>query len=249
MPISKRKGPDETTLAIIEQVSAGARARTKRVARTGIGRRKRNQEFSQKRKDAVQYRACRALLWERDRILLETGWSLQWFTSIEKHVDDEDRWLWSDTDARNLFATYREQQLQIAQELEDLAEVFRTSKQFNALVSSLRTRADILDRIVRTGQELGVIHKSARQVEISGKVDVTQLTVVELRAHVQAQVAEVHELLVPIDSPEGTAGVVLQRLKGKFAPKSAETPTPQPILSSEQQTRRKPRVKKLAEES
>lgn len=232
----------------IEEGTAGARERTRRRARSGAPDLNKNQEMSQKRRDATQYRACRALMWDRERTLLETGWSLQWLFSVEKFVADEDRSVWSETDARVLFAAYRDQQLQIVRELEDVTQIFRNSKQYNAVVSSLRTRAEVLERIMKMGQELGVVHKTARQVEVSGAVDITQLTVVELRARVKAQVAEVRELIAPAEQPDGTAGVVLRRLTGgKFgaAVEAAEPPPAKPAPSGKR-ARRKPRVKRPA---
>lgn len=219
---------ERVTLEGIEKAKAGSRARQKRVARLGILGLAKNQELNRKRKDAIQYRACRALLWERDRILLETGWSLQWLMSLENYVATEDRQLWSETDSRSIFATYREQQIQIATELEDLSEIFRTSKQFSALVSSLRVRADVLDRIVKTGQELGVIHKTAKQVEVSGNVDVTQLNVEELRVHITKQVEEVHRLLIPADGgPAHPATSVMRQLEASFSTPEETPETPE----------------------
>lgn len=237
---------DEVSLESIETAKAGARARAKRIARIGVRGLRKNQELNQKKKDAIQYRACRALLWERERILLETGWSLQWFMSIEKYVGDEDRRLWSETDSRSIFASYREQQLQIAGELEDLSEIFRGSKQFSALVSALRTRADVLDRIVKIGQELGVIHKTAKQLEVSGTVDVTQLNVTELRVHITKQVEEINRLLVPVDG--GTAhpaNAVMRRLEASFS--GEEKVIEAKVDGSEKKkTGREPRRRRLA---
>ena len=243
---AKRSKKDEVSLERISAGTAGARARSKRIARVGLRGLKRNQELNQKRKDAIQYRACRALLWDRERILLETGWSLQWFMSIEKYVSDEDRRIWSETDSRALFATYRDQQIQIAAELEDLSEIFRGNRQFSALVSSLRSRSDILDRVVKTGQELGVIHKTAKQVEVSGVVDVTQLDVTELRVHITKQVDEISRLLIPAaGAAEHPANAVMNRLEASFA---GEDPDERPVIEvkAEKGTRRRPRRRVLA---
>lgn len=234
----------EVTLELIEKSRAGSRARAKSIARRGLPAGRKNQELSQKNRDAAQYRACRALLWNRERILHETGWSLQWLMSIEKYVVDEDRRIWSETDSRTIFASYRDQQLQIAGELEDLAEIFRGSKQYSALVSSLRTRADVLDRILKTGQELGVITRTAKQVEVTGQVDITQLDVRELRVHIEHQLSEVHSLL---GSPaaalgEGAASAVMKRLEANFAGERREVVE---VEAEPAPARRKPGVKKL----
>ena len=89
--LAEREEGERVSLESIATAEAGSRARAKRIARIGVRGLGKNQELNQKRKDAIQYRACRALLWESERILLETGWSLQWFMSIEKYVSDEDR--------------------------------------------------------------------------------------------------------------------------------------------------------------
>lgn len=224
---AEREEEEDLSLEAIERAKAGSRARAKRVARIGLRGLKRNQELNQKRKDAIQYRACRALLWERERILLETGWSLQWMMSIEKYVQDEDRRLWSETDSRSIFASYREQQLQIAAELEDISEIFRGSKQFSALVSALRTRADVLDRIIKIGQELGVIHKTPKQVEVSGTVDITQLNATELRVHITQQIEEINRLLIPVDGGEShPASAVMRQLEASFSRDEGEPGRP-----------------------
>lgn len=239
----KSEAEQEVSLELIEKAKAGARARQKSIARRGLPIGRKNQELSAKNRDAAQYRACRALLWNRERILHETGWSLQWLMSIEKYVADEDRRVWSETDARNLFAAYRDQQLQIAAELEDLSEIFRSSRQYNALVASLRTRADVLDRIVKTGQELGVVTRSAKQVEVSGQVDITQLDVKELRIHIEHQLSEVRALLGSTDAQlgSGSASAVMKRLESQFTGKPAVIEVEaEPVPS-----RRKPGVKRI----
>jgi hypothetical protein len=240
----KSEAEQEVTLELIEKSRAGSRARSKSIARRGLPRGRKNQELSAKNRDAAQYRACRALLWNRERILHETGWSLQWLMSIEKFVADEDRRIWSETDSRTIFASYRDQQLQIASELEDLAEIFRGSKQYSALVSSLRTRADVLDRIVKTGQELGVITRTAKQVEMTGQIDITQLDVRELRVHIEHQLSEVHSLLGSSKDAlgEGAASSVMRRLEASFAGEEREAIE---VEAEPAPARRKPGVKKI----
>lgn len=235
---------EEVSLQLIEESRGGARARSERIARGGLPRGNKNQEITTKKRDAVQYRACRALLWERERILHETGWSLQWLMSIENYIAEEDRRIWSETDSRVVFATHREQQLQIMKELEDLGKIFRKSKQYSALVSAARTRADILDRLVKTGQELGVIHKTAKQVEVTGSVDITQLDVKELRVHITQQLGKVQQLLGPAATEGGSASAVMSRLersfKGEVIDVTPEAPSKAPPV-------RKARRKRLRE--
>lgn len=230
-------------------LTASARMRSTNIAKRGIGRLNANQELNQKRRAAIQYRTARALNWSRERILQETDWSLQWLMTVERYVQEEDREHWSETDPRTLFATYREQQMQVVRELEDLAEVFRGGRQHSALVASLKTRADIVDRIVKTGQELGVISKQPKQVEVQATVDITTLPVEDLKAHIRAQVEEIATLLEPARSlspdPEqsSAASAVFRRLKRQLSPPiEAEAE----VTETKPATGRKPRRKAVA---
>lgn len=213
--MAKRPANEEMSLQILETYEGGAKAATAKTAKYGPPKLAKNQELAAKTKAATQFRAARALGWSREETLARTRWSLQWYMSIEKHVIDEDRRIWSETDSRNVFAAYREQQLQLSAELADLAQIFRGSKQFSALVAAMRTRSEILDKIVKTGQDLGVITRAAKKVEVSGEVDVSQLNVDELRVHISSQVEEISSLAGLSADPGGIAGAVMKQIVGR----------------------------------
>jgi hypothetical protein len=228
---------DATDLDLIEKERSGARARTKRIVREGLPALPANAEINERKKEIAQYRAGVSLLWDRERILQETGWSLQRFLAVERAVREEDRRLAEEIDPRVVFSEYRLQQLQAAQELEDLAEVFRHSRQFSALVSAVKTRSDILDRVVKTGQELGVIKRAAREVNVNAQVDFRSMSVRELRVHLRREMAEVRDLLGAEPEPSGLAQTVLSRVLSGGEPAAA----PDPPRSG-----RRRRVKRLA---
>lgn len=197
--------------------TTGARARAKRIARHGLPEFAENARINKYRQAAAQYRACVALVLSREEILQETGWSLQWLMTIENYVEKEDKELYERKDPRLVFAEYRQRQLQCARELEDLTEIYRRSKQYSAMVNAVKARSDIIDRIFKTGQDLGIIEKKAKKIEIDGKVglDVTSLSVEELRVHVSTEVRELADLLNLPPAPDSTpAGAVLRRLTG-----------------------------------
>lgn len=209
------------TQAIQEPITAsdlknsGARAKSKQIASRGLPDFADNAKINKYRKAAAQYRACVALMYTREEIIQETGWSLQWLMTMEKYVEDEDKKLNERKDPRIVFAEYRQRQLQCARELDDLCEIFRKSKQFSALVNAVKARSDILDRIMKTGQDLGIIEKKAKKVEINNNlsVDVQALSVEELRVHMSKEVDELATLLELPPQPDGTpAGAVLKRL-------------------------------------
>lgn len=204
---------DAMDIAHAENQRVGARARAKRVARDGLPALPERSRISDSRRDAAQYRAGVALLWTDEQILAETGWSLQRFMAVKRFVADQDQKLFAETDPAQIFATYEQRQLQCARELEDLAEIFRESRQFSAMVNALRTRSDIIDRIVKMGQELGLITRAAKKVEVEARVDVSQLSIEELRVHVSQEFQELQDLLQAPALPEtGPAAAVMRRV-------------------------------------
>jgi len=230
---------DCVSLEQIERKVAGARARALRIAREGLPPLPENAEIRERKKEIAQYRAGVSLLWDRERILQETGWSLQKFMAVERSVADEDRRLTEEVDPRLVFSEYKLRQLQAAQELEDLAQVFRHSRQFSALVSAVKTRAEILDKIIKFGQDLGVIKRAAREVNVNAQVDFRSMSVTELRVHLRQEVAELETLLGAPARANPTANAVLSRvLKG-----GREEP---PALPPATEKKKAPRVKKLA---
>jgi hypothetical protein len=203
---------DLTDLELIEKDKAGARARSKHIARKGLPKLASNATLSQRKQEAARYRACIGLMWSREQILAETGWSLQQFLAIERYVRDEDRQLADEVDPRITFSNYKLMQYQAARELEDLAEVFRHSRQFSALVTAIKARSDILDRVIKTGQDLGIVKRAAREVNVNAKIDFRSMNVSELKVHLSNEIKEVNDLFVEEPKIFGPATVVLDNI-------------------------------------
>lgn len=227
-----------------------SRDRHLRVARSGYPNAVR---LSIKEKSLLisQYRACVALLWTREQILEETGWSLQQLMGIEKAADEEDERTWArGADPVSIFSEYRERQLMAARELEDLALAFRAGGQFSALVTAIKARSDILDKVIKCGQDLGLIKRSPREIRFRGKVDIKAMNVQELRVLLGREIRQLHKLIDPHRSNvvEGTAGVVLQRIlrsgEGESSPKPPTAEEPKE--AKEEVEKPRSRVKRLA---
>ncbi len=213
---------EETLLDVIEVECGGARGKRIEIARRGLPELPTNATIDARKRDAAQYRAGVALLWDRNRILEETGWSFQRLRGVERFVQDEDKRTTDRLDPRTIFAEYRVQQLQAAAELADFAEVFSRTGNTTSLVAAIKARSDVLDRIVKTGQELGVIKRAAREVRVDGQIDFKSMSVRELRIHLQREVTEMRELLRPPEEIGGVATAVLSRVLGK--PRKLEAP-------------------------
>jgi hypothetical protein len=220
--------PEDVSLDTLTEGRAGARARALQVARQGLPH---HRDLSERRKELAQYRAAISLLWDRERILLETGWSLQKLMAVENMARDEAKRVVDEIDPRVIYEQYRTQQLQACAELENLAEAFKKSSQHNALVAAVKARSEILDRIVKMGQELGLIKRAAHEVEIHAKVDLRQLSIAELRVQLAKEVRDLKSLLEP-PRLDGVADTVAQRV---LAP-----PTPAAVAAPKESAREKP---------
>ena len=216
-----------------------ARARALEVARRGFRRFAPNQSLNERKTAVAQYRACRALLWTREQILEETGWSRQWLLAVERFAREEDSVLLErGADPVEVFTEYREAQLLAARELEDLAQIFRSSKQFSALVGAVKARSEILDKIIKTGQELGLIKRAAKEIRVRGKVNYEEKSIKELRLLLRGEFEEMQRLIrAPGETVSGPAAAVLRRVLPAAAKPAEGTSDP---------PRKKPRVKKLA---
>jgi len=78
--------------------------------------------------------------------------------------------------------------------LKEMIADFRLSNQHNALVGAIRLRSDLLDRIVKTGQEMGFIQKEVDQTQIIMGIAVAELTNKDLKKGITAVVSEVKQL-------------------------------------------------------
>lgn len=232
------------------KLEGGARERAEKVAREGPPVQR--DELSKAKREVAQYRAGVALLWDENRILAETGWNAQKFYAVRKEVEKLDEQLAKGTDTSKVWAEYREQQFQCARELEDLAAIFRGAKQFNALVAAVKARSDILSAVLKAGQDLGVVNRASKKIEIKGRVDLNRMSVAEIRVHLRTELQEIESLMVLPEERKrlmtvsnSPAEAVLQRLLAGTKPVvDAESEESR----SDVEEPRAPRVRKLVGE-
>lgn len=215
---------EEIAAEVDEVLQAGARARTKRTAERGIAKTKAGLQLSQIQKDAARYKAFTRLMWPRERILQETDWTLRQLMAIENFVQEEEIRLWGSQRPEYLFAEYREQQGLLIEELADVARIMSKTGQYQAMVSALKARSDILDRIIKTGQDLGVVPKRPQEVNVNSTTRNLSLSVQEVRFKLQEECGELRDLLEGEGKPKkvtGAASAVLRKITGEEEKKEA----------------------------
>lgn len=92
-----------------------------------------------------------------------------------------------------VYVEYCLAQEQNVRDLTTMIEKFETTKQYNAMVGAVRARAEILDKVVSRGQDFGFIEKRP-EVRIVAGVPVNQLTDVQLRSHITAELRSIADL-------------------------------------------------------
>jgi hypothetical protein len=93
------------------------------------------------------------------------------------------------------FVEYCRNQTKLIRDMEDLKETFKASKQYNALVGATRLQSDIYDKMIKTGQELGIIIKTPESVNIIGGLDVRSLSDVQIRNEIASEIEQSQKLL------------------------------------------------------
>ena len=79
-------------------------------------------------------------------------------------------------DPHRVYLSYKLRQEGLLKELEDLGTRLRNQGQANAELGAIRARSDLIDKILRNGQELGVIPREAKKHEVLGGIVVADMT-------------------------------------------------------------------------
>jgi hypothetical protein len=93
------------------------------------------------------------------------------------------------------FAKYRIDQRRNIKALDELISELDGNTQYNAVVGAIRLRADLQDRIIKTGQELGCIKKAATETHHTHAVAVaiSQMSAGDLRTEIKKMGASSQE--------------------------------------------------------
>lgn len=80
-----------------------------------------------------------------------------------------------------VYLDYKWKTLQCVEDIDRMIEQFHTSKQYNAFVGAIRTKSDLLDKIIKTGQDMGMVKKAAASKLVIHGVALHQMDNADLR--------------------------------------------------------------------
>lgn len=99
------------------------------------------------------------------------------------------------TPPEHVYVQYVLDQTQNIRSLTDMIKQFKDSKQYNAMVGAVRVRADLYDKLIDRGQDLGVFRKTPERKEIIAGVVVTEMNSKELRGAVVGAIRDIAKLM------------------------------------------------------
>lgn len=111
--------------------------------------------------------------WADEEIADETGWDIDRIRSLKEKIEEEDQGRFLGKRSEDQFSQYTTFMLGCIRELDGMIRKLEGMKQGNAMVNAVRFKADLFDRIIAFGQQLGFIYKApeTKRYVISGMGD------------------------------------------------------------------------------
>jgi len=97
-----------------------------------------------------------------------------------------------------IYAQYVIQQAGCIRDLTEMSKKFDSKKHYTALVSAVKARSDIYDKVIKVGQDFGLIERKAERRELAVGVVVAKLGDEELRATIAHELLKLEELMQSI---------------------------------------------------
>lgn len=157
-----------------------------------MGRADREREL---RKQVAQLMALYAEGCNDDESLALMGLSPARFVRVKKALFDQEAERLAATPTEHTFVQYVLDQTACIKDLTDLLKEAKKQKNSNAGVGAIRARSDIYDKIVRTGQEFGLLEKKPEERRIVAGVMVAQLTNDQLRQAITGAISNLNEMV------------------------------------------------------
>ncbi len=130
-----------------------------------------------------------------EAIRASTGLSHAQFRQLKREVTARDVHGLHDQKTADIFVEYRRKQYRLARRLEVMADGFRDGGQASPQVAAINAISNLYDRVIRTGQEMGVIEKAPERSQVSGAFMFSDMSNAALRKFVTGIAVQSEELL------------------------------------------------------
>ena len=110
-------------------------------------------------------------------MLTAQGIGVRELATLKRLAEDEERAEVEGRDGMQVFLEYRRDQLQVVKALDDFVEKVKGENSYlNAVPGALRAKADVIDRVLKAGQDLGVITRKPKESVFLGGLIVGEMS-------------------------------------------------------------------------
>ena len=125
----------------------------------------------------------------------ELGVSPGKYERLKKAVYDLEADRLRDTPTEHTYINYCLAQMGCIQDLTDLLKDAKKQKNSNASVGAIRARSDIYDKLIKTGQEFGILEKKPEEKRIVAGIVVAQLSNDQLKSAITSAIGSLNEMV------------------------------------------------------
>lgn len=125
----------------------------------------------------------------------ELGLSPARFERLKQQVYDLEAERLRSTPTEHTYVQYCLAQMGCIKDLTDLLKKCKEQKNSNAGVGAIRARSDIYDKLIKTGQEFGILEKKPEEKRIIAGVIVAQLSNDELKSAITTMIGSLNEMV------------------------------------------------------
>lgn len=156
-----------------------------------------------------------------DEAVVLMGLSPMRFMKIKKALYDFEAERLAATPTEHTYVEYVLNQIGCIKDLTDLLKEAKKQNNSNAGVGAIRARSDIYDKIIRTGQEFGILEKKPEEKRVIAGILVAQLSNDQLRQAITGAIGNLNEMVATfgdLDLTQLTAGKLHYELPESTGP-------------------------------
>lgn len=124
-----------------------------------------------------------------------TGLDHDTYHSLKRQLVEEKALDMKSKPPEHVYVEYVIAQTRNINDLTDMIKEFKNTKQYNAMVGAVKARADLQDKLISRGQELGVFKKMPDQKQIVAGVVVAEMTREDIKLAITNAVNQMNKMM------------------------------------------------------
>ena len=125
----------------------------------------------------------------------ELGLDAEQYAALKREMYSQQAEFYRTRSTEDMYTDYVNEQRACIHELDKIVARFADEKHSSAIVGAIRARSDIVDKIVKLGQDVGLIDKEPEKKVVLGGIAVASLSDAQLRKTIVAEIKELDRLV------------------------------------------------------